>query len=193
MKSDKQLNAGLNGIERHLNKKERRQEMVKLLRSMIVLLAITTVYGTSFAAESVSASLYTQSRTQNQIVILVTAQSDTSGAYTASRTVTAAEVGFEYQKSGYYLGHAYVKSHASSTPNTAATITITDETGAQLVGSNTGGDTLTVSTSASGFGYLVDSRGAVQRPVNSLLSLTVGDTQSGTATSIIYIYLVLVK
>ena len=126
----------------------------------------------------------------NQVVVKLACTSAADGTFTAS---TLLDLGaYDYWKQGWYLAHAYAINNASGNPDTAGTVTITDAQGQQLVGS-TVGDTLTLSTSASGTAYLSVDRASFQRPVVSKLYVTIGDTQSGAATSTFTIYLVLKK
>ncbi len=151
-----------------------------------------------WAAESWTVTSYGQANQGAMFVIKAIAQSGTTGLYTANRVITAAEAGFDYHRAGYCLLHAYAINDGTSYPNQAATVSIHDATGLQLVGSSAG-DTLTLSTSAgslldgTGTAQLSAARSAGQRPVNSLINLTIADTQSGSATSIVTIYLVFAR
>lgn len=165
------------------------------MKKMIVFLVVigfTALASLAFAAESVSVVSYGQTNQGKMFILKMTAQSGTTGLYTANRVITAAEAGFDYHKAGYFLAHCYAVNHASTYPDTAGTVTVADANGQQIVGS-TVGDTLTLSTSASGVGYMSESRSLTQRPVYDLLNVTIADTQSGTATSVVYIYFVFVK
>lgn len=127
----------------------------------------------------------------NMKVIKVRAVSHTDGSYTELTVLSPDRIG-EYWTQGFYLADVYAVNGTSGYPDTAGTVTITDSSGRQLVGS-TAGDTLTLSTSASGVAYLSSARSAAQRAIPSKLYTTITDTQSGSATTAIDLYLVLVK
>lgn len=141
------------------------------------------------AAESITCT--TAGGTNERLLIKCVCVSAADGTFTASTKVTLPG-STQYWGYGYYLAHAYAINRSSGQPDTAGTVTITDEQGQQLVGS-TVGDTLTLSTSASGGAYLSADRASSQRPVTSPIALTIGDTQSGAATSTFDLYLLLKK
>ena len=146
-----------------------------------------------FASSAFALSVMTFSiagGSSTQMLIAVNCTSHTDGTFTAS---TKLDLGSnQYWNKDFSIAHAYVVNNATGQPDTAATVTIADEKGQQLIGS-TVGDTLTVSTSASGVGYLSIDRGSKQRSVTSPLYITIGDTQSGTATSTFTLYILLSK
>jgi hypothetical protein len=142
---------------------------------------------TAFAAESIVFSVAGGS--QNHMLIKALCTSAADGTFTAS---TKVNIGQTYWNNDFKIGHAYAINGAASNPDTAGTVTITDEAGQQLVGA-TVGDTLTLSTSASTGAYLSIDRASSQRAVTSPLYLTIGDTQSGAATSIFNLYILLTK
>jgi hypothetical protein len=156
-------------------------------RIFIGICFVLLVAGNVFAVESIVFSIAGGS--QNQMLIKAVCTSAADGTFVS---LTKVNVSQQYWNKDFYLAHAYAVNGASSQPDTAGTVTITDEGGMQLVGA-TAGDTLTLSTSASAVAYLSIDRGKGQRPVTSPLYLTIGDTQSGAATSVFTLYLLLSK
>lgn len=165
--------------------------MKKKLVALIVFIFILAA-SQVWAAEDWKVARYGASNNGNILILKITATSGTTGLYTANTVITAALAKSDYHKMGYFLGHAYVVNGAVY-PDQAATVTIADTNGQQIVGS-TVGDTLTVSTASAGAaGYLVSTRGTAQRPCFDLYNITIADTQSGTATTVLYLYLVFVR
>lgn len=161
-----------------------------MMKRMVVgICLVLLVAVNAFAAESITCSMAGGSQTQNLIKCVCVSGAD--GAYTASTALVVGN-GIEYWKSDFFLLHAYAVNRAAGNPDTAGTVTVTDQAGQQLIGS-TVGETLTLSTSASGSAYLSAARSATQRPVTHPLYLTIGDTQSGAAETTFDLYLLLGK
>ena len=155
-----------------------------LVVAVLVLMAVN-----AFAASSIVLvpPVY-ESQDKGQLIIPLLCTAHTDGTFD-NKVLTNAVVGFDYFAKGYYLGHAYAVNSATD-DHTSGAVTITDSTTQQIVGS-TVGDTLTLSTTASGVGYLSASRGASQRPVAYPLTIAVSDT--GSTAVVFTLYLVLVK
>jgi hypothetical protein len=163
----------------------------------IVIMLVLLIAGPLFAADTIAVSSTSMSPAAGgkgwgssfQIVLLCTAAAD--GTFT-SRDITIANIPakdrYAYYENGYYLLDAWAVNDATTYPGSGA-VTITSG-GRQLVGT-TAGDTLTLSTSASGVAYLSASRGASQRAVTGALNIAVTDT--GSAANIFTLYLVLGK
>lgn len=158
---------------------------MKRFSILLGLLAVLCFASVSLAASSIDTSLAYDS--QNLKVLRLKCVSHTDGSFTASTLISGAA--WEYWSGGWVIAHAYAVNGASGNPDTAGTVTITDALGQQLIGS-TAGDTLTLSTSASGVALLVIDRASKQRAVTAKLYATIGDTQSGSATSYFDIYIV---
>jgi hypothetical protein len=159
------------------------------MKKILYVIAMMAFCVNVWAASSMTVTV--DGGSQNQFILKVACTSHTDGTFT-SYQITQADAKTDYWKRDWYLGDAFVVNGASGQPDTAGAVTITDETGRQLVGTSAG-DTLSVSTSASGTGYLSASRGAAQRSIFKKLTIGIGDTQSGSATSTFTLYLVFVK
>ena len=176
-------------------------------KNLIGILALLLVFSSSvFAASSMTPSVLQATggvanpEWPDRIVISIAMVSDTDGTFTSTQ-ITAAHIpsrrlgnkpSIDYWDAGYRLVDARLVNGAASYPDTAGAVTITDEYGRQLVGA-TCLDTLAASTSASGIGYLLINRVSSQRDITSKLTVAMGDTQSGTATTINTLQLVFGK
>jgi hypothetical protein len=158
-------------------------------RMVIGICLVLLVAVNAFAASSLTCSVAGGGRVFD--LIKCVAVSDSDGTFTASTLLTVGN-GIQYWSQDAVLAHAYAINRSSGQPDTAGTVTITDAAGQQIVGA-TVGDTLTLSTSASGGAYLSADRASSQRPVMMPLYITIGDTQSGAATSTFDLYLLLRK
>ena len=160
--------------------------MKHLLRSLI---AIVLFCGSAMAASQIDATIISES--EGMRVIRLHCVSHTDGTFTAATEIALPD-GLNYWVGGWVLGHAVALNGAANYPNTAGTVTITNGASHQIVGS-TATDTLTLSTSASGQAQLSASRSPAQRPCYDKYYITIGDTQSGTATSVFDIDIVFEK
>lgn len=173
-----------------------------LILALMVLTMAAAVPFDSHAASSMAPSISEATggvdnpEWPSRIVVAVALTSETDGTFT-SYQITNADIparrlgirqAVEYWDAGYYLLDAWITNGASSYPDTAGAITVTIESGKQLVGTSSG-DTLSASTSASGVGQLSAARSAGQRGVTGRLTVASGDTQSGTATTVNTLYL----
>lgn len=158
---------------------------MKKILSIVLALVLFAV--PAFAASSMTPNLkYYQSKTTDQRVISVVCTAHTDGTFT---DYNLADTNWTpYFEEGYYIGHMWAVNSATD-DHTSGAVTITDATTQQLIGS-TAGDTLTLSTAASGVAYLSASRGATQRPVTSQLTIAVSDTGSTAVVFTLYILLV---
>jgi len=95
--------------------------------------------------------------------------------------------GVRYWEYGYSIADVWAVNDATTYP-AAGAVTITDETTRQLVGT-TAGDTLTLSTAASGVGYLTIDRGSGQRAVTSKLTVAVSTITTNSGKFTLYILL----
>ena len=161
-------------------------------RFALILLVLALISGQSFAASSMVASRQAGS-TDDVLVIKVACIAHTDGTFD-DKQITAAEIGFDYWLRGYKIDHASAVNPTTGYATTAATVTVADETGQQLIGS-VAGDTLTLSTAAynaatgAGVAYLVIDRGGGQRPVTSKLTVKISDTGSAANTLSLYLWL----
>jgi len=149
----------------------------------------------SIAASSMTESQYYLSESKQLMTIKLVCVSDTDGTFSTKSinpALVSAGLPVSYENFGYSIADVIVKNNATGQPDTAGAVTITDATGRQLVGA-TAGDTLSVSTSASGVAYLSIDRGGGQRAVFGQLIVAIADTQSGVATSTFTMYIVLRK
>ena len=164
---------------------------MKRIISILTVILVMAFYGSAMAASSMVPTPYGQSDKGSILVIKIVCTAHTDGTFTntdATQQITAAHVGFEYWKSGYYLLHAYAVNSATDDHTNAAVVTITDETGQQLVGA-TVGDTLSLSQTASATAYLSSARSAGQRPITSKITPTIADTGSTATVQTLYIVL----
>lgn len=152
-------------------------------RIALFIVIASLLAGQAFAASSMVASRLDGS-TDDVLLIKVAGVAHTDGTFT-SKQITASEIGFDYWKRGFFLVDAWAVNPASTYP-TAGAVTITDETGRQIVGTSAT-DTLTLSTSASGVGYLVIERASGQRAVTSKLTIAISDTGSAANTLDLYL------
>jgi hypothetical protein len=111
-----------------------------------------------------------------------------STALSSSVITYKTKFGTWYYDSGYVLAHAWVVNSATDDHTNASVVTITDATGQVIVGAAVG-DTLTLSTAASGIAYLVVDRGSAQRAVTSALTIAIADTGSTATVQTIYLLL----
>lgn len=159
-----------------------------MTKRMIIGFCLVLLVAANGFSQTVTCSMAGGSQTQNLFKCVAVSAND--GTYTASTAINVGNV--QYWKQDFFLLHAYAINRASGNPDQAGTVTITDAAEQQLVGS-TVGDTLTLSTSASGGAYLSASRSAAQRPVTHPLTVTIGDTQSGAAVTTFDLYILLGK
>ena len=159
-------------------------------RFALILLVLALTSGqAAFAASSMIASRESSGSTDDVLLVKVTCIAHTDGTFTDTypngKQITTAEIGFDYWKRGFFLMDAWAVNPASTYP-TAGAVTITDETGRQIVGTNAT-DTLTLSTAASGVGYLTIERASGQRAVTSKLTVAISDTGSAANTLNLYL------
>jgi hypothetical protein len=155
------------------------------MKRFIIALCVLACAFSAQAASTITPSIVYES--PSVVVLKLHCVSHTDGSFTASTAIPLTP--WNYTTGGWKLKHAYATNGASGYPDTSGTVTITDATGQQIIGS-TAGDTLTLSTSASATALLVIDRASSQRPASFQYYVTISDTQSGTATSVFDIYLV---
>ena len=160
--------------------------MKRFLIASIVIVALL-FSGAAFAASSMVVYPYAYGNNGSQLVIKLVCTAHTDGTFDA-KTITAAEVGYDYHKSGYYLLDAVAVNSATDDHTNAAVVTITDGTTRQIMGA-TVGDTLTLSQTASAVAYASMSRGASQRAVYSPLVVAIADTGSTATVQTLYLIL----
>ena len=158
--------------------------MKKLFLTLTLLFFLTT---NAFALSSMVVTRPIEHKTAVLVKVVCTGHTD--GSWTP-KVLTVAEMGGDYTKMGWRIGHAWVVNSATDN-HTAETITITDDTGQQLIGS-TVGDTLAISAVASAITYLSIDRGSAQRSVTGLLTITPSDA-SGAAAVVFTLYILLVR
>jgi hypothetical protein len=159
---------------------------------LLALLLISLVFSSQvLAADSLMTpqAWYGNPVKDNMIVIKVTLLAASDGTFTPYQIVDTISTE-KYWQGKYKIVHAWVVNSATDDHTNAATVTITDETTQQLIGA-TAGDTLTLSTAASGVAYLLIDRGSGQRAVTSKLTITIGDT--GSTATLQTLYLVLAR
>jgi len=155
-------------------------------------LAVLLVLASSaaWAASSMTVSHFHNSYGLNVHVIKVAAVAETDGTFTSktiNEAVASAGLPKPYYQMGYFLIAAWAVNPAATYPTSGA-VTITDSTGLVLVGTGAG-DTLTLSTSASGVAQITNNVQAIKRPVVGQLTVAVTDT--GTAANTFTLYLLL--
>jgi hypothetical protein len=121
------------------------------------------------------------------LFISVACTANADGTFDAVE-LSSALVGFEYWLESYRLANAWAKNPASNYPTAAAVVTITDSNYQELVGA-IAGDTLTLSTAASGLAQLSVDRSSGQRIATGPLTLSIADT--GAAANSVTINIVL--
>lgn len=163
---------------------------IPALISSLAVVILIFLSPAAWAASSISTELVYES--ENMAVVRLNCISHTDGSFTASTEILPPGGNYYYWSKGFTLGHAFAVNGASGYPDTAGTVTITDGFGNQIIGS-TAGDTLTLSTSASGTALLAVERASSQRACIHKWYATIGDTQSGSATSYFSVYLVFRK
>jgi hypothetical protein len=163
--------------------------------TMILLVSVNAFAASSIvAATGTRGGVYFEAPDGTMVVLKLTCTAHTDGTFDNklldSSVITAlTKFGSYYYQSGYYLAHAWVVN--DSTDNHASgAVTVTDATTQQLIGTSAG-DTLTLSTSASGIAYLSSARSAAQRAVTSELTVAISDT--GAAATVQTLYLLLVR
>lgn len=164
------------------------------IRSLVIAVMLLTLAAWAQAASVVTPSVYSASRSGSVLVLKLACTAHTDGTFD-SRAITIDDINPHtyamdgpFWHMGYRISNAWAVNPASGYPTVAAVVTVTDATGQQLIGA-TVGDTLTLSTSASGVAYLLIDRSGSQRLVTSALTVAIGDT--GTAANTVDIYLVL--
>lgn len=156
--------------------------MKKLLIVAVVLLFASQ----AFSARTMSIDLRNaETAGRNMVLIKLSCVAHTDGTF-ASADIDDARPD-PYWSGGYRILDAWVVNDATTYP-AAGAVTIVDATTRQLIGT-TAGDTLTLSTSASGVAYLSVDRGSGQRAVTSKLSIST--TTTTTNGSIFTVYLLL--
>ena len=104
-------------------------------------------------------------------------------------TITEAHTGgLPYWNESYRLANAWAKNPGSGYPTSAAVVTITDANSKELVGA-IAGDTLTLSTSASGLAQLSIDRSGSQRLVTSALTIAIASVGASALSTTIYLEL----
>ena len=164
-------------------------------RFLLAVLALFLLAGQALAASSMTVTVDSISQDGSQMVVKIAATAHTDGTFD-NRTIATTDIvkstlglRAEYYQLGYSLKNAYAVNPASTYPTSGA-VTITDSNGNVLVGT-AAGDTLTLSTSASGVALLSIERGSGQRAVTKPLTIAVSDT--GSAANTFTLYLVLGK
>jgi hypothetical protein len=156
------------------------------MKKLLIVLAVLLVASSAFAARTMSIDTrYAESVDRNMVLIKLSCVAHTDGTF-ASADIDDNRPD-PYWSKGYKLLDAWVVNDATTYP-AAGAVTIVDTTTRQLVGT-TAGDTLTLSTSASGVAYLAIDRGSGQRAVTSKLSIST--TTTTTNGSIFTVYLLL--
>jgi ribosomal protein S11 len=161
---------------------------MKKLAICVLAFAIAMFAITAFAASKMDPHIrYYISPTENVRVIRVICTADSDGTFTSFQLD---ETGYtkEYQKQGYALAHAWAVNSATNDHTNAAVVTITDETGQVIIGAASG-DTLTLSTAASGIALMVADRASAQRSVTSKLTIAIADTGSTATVQTLYLLL----
>lgn len=172
-----------------------------LIAAILLMLTAAFVFAPAGvqAASSIVASVHSDAINQSVLVVKLVCTAHTDGAFTDTypngKQITHAEIfpqgsslPVQYQHMGYYLVNAYAVNPGATYPTSGA-VTISDETGRQLVGANSyNGVTLTLSTAANGvaFATITDSS---KMAVTSKLTVSISDT--GSAANVFTLYLVL--
>lgn len=156
--------------------------MKKLL---IVLFVVFVFTANAFAVDTMA---FTSTGDSSSIRVKAVCTAAADGTFT-SRTITT-ELGFAYENGDYYLLDAWAVNSATDDHTNAAVVTITDDTGRQLIGA-AAGDTLTLSQTASAIAYASMTRSASQRSIKGRLTIAIADT--GSTATVQTIYLVLGK
>jgi hypothetical protein len=160
------------------------------MKRFISILTVVLVMAFSFNAWAlIVPTMYGQTDKGNMLIIKLVCTAEADGTF-ANTQITAAHIGWEYWRAGYYLLDAWAVNSATNDHTNAAVVTVTDESTRQLIGTGTG-DTLTLSQAASGVAYLVAAKGASQRPITSKLTIAIADT--GGSATVQTLYLVLGK
>lgn len=142
---------------------------------------------TCFAASSIVPGDLTGGKGNGVFIINLVCTAHTDGTFT-SEVISSSDAGHEYWREGYFLVNAFAVNDATTYPGSGA-VTITDETGRQLVGSSSyDAVTLTLSTSASGVAFATIEQ-VLKMDVTSKLTVAVSDT--GNAANIFDLYLVM--
>jgi hypothetical protein len=153
---------------------------MKKIAAVLFIVLVFTV--NAFAADTMT---FTGSGSGNVVRVTAVCTAAADGTFT-SRTISATDLGFDYRNSGYSLADVWAVNSATDDHTNAAVVTITDATGRQLVGA-TAGDTLSLSTVASGIAYLSIDRGSGQRAITSLLTIAIADTGSTSTVQTLYL------
>lgn len=157
--------------------------MKRLILSIAMILFLAT---SSLAASSIVFSTYRLGSNDSLIVVKAACTAHTDGTFDSKQLTT--ELNLNYWQYGYFLINAYAVNDATTFPASGA-VTITDETGRQLVGSSSyDGVTLTLSTSASGVAFAAIEQ-VLKMDVTSKLTVAVTDT--GAAANVFNLYLVM--
>jgi hypothetical protein len=170
-------------------------------RIFLVFAILILMAGNVFAAASIVAATDTiggvkfASPDGSMVLLKLTATAHTDGEFSAvTHTLSNSVITYKtkfgtwYYDSGYVLAHAWVVNSATDDHTNAAVVTITDATGQVIVGAAVG-DTLALSTAASGIAYLVIDRASSQRAVTSALTIAIADTGSTATVQTIYLLL----
>ena len=160
------------------------------MKKMLALILAFVLFAVpAFAARTMSIDLRNaESKTRNMVLIKLSCVAHTDGTF-ASADIDDARAE-QYWTQGYRIADAWVVNDATTYP-AAGTVTIVDATTRQLIGA-AAGDTITLSTAASGVALLSIDRGSGQRAVTSKLSMTI--TSGATTNGAIFtVYLLLAR
>ena len=145
------------------------------LRVFVAFILIVLSTGSALAASSmVVLSVQPIPTSEAKLLyIKITCSAETDGTFT-NETFDATDFGYNYTRAGYALIDAWAVNGAATYPTSAGTVTLADTSARQLVGA-TAGDTLTVSTSASGVAQLLVERGSGQRRIVDRMVISIGN------------------
>ncbi|HBA86018.1 MAG TPA: hypothetical protein DCZ95_18185 [Verrucomicrobia bacterium] len=150
-------------------------------KAITLLLALALLPGMAFAAGSSPATQYMLSADKNQLVIKLACVGDADNGSIPAKTINEAAISAglpkEYQAMGFYLTGVHVV--VGTTAPDAADIAITDALGVTLYSQAS-----IIPTSGTAKGTVPKAE-----PVNSVLTVTVANQATASATYDIYIKL----
>ena len=156
------------------------------MKRLLIVAVVLLFASQAFAARTMTIDLRNaESINRNFVLIKLSCVAHTDGTF-ASADIDDASPD-PYWSGGYRIVDAWVVNDATTYP-AAGAVTVKDATTRELIGTNAG-DTLTLSTAASGVAYLVVDRASSQRAVTSKLSIST--TTTTTNGSIFTVYLLL--
>ena len=163
--------------------------MKKILFVLICLL----VAGPCFAASSMVVQRADLSHSQNMLLIKILCTAHTDGLFdnkVLDDALISAGMPKYYYEMGYVIGDAWVVNSSTNDHTNAAVVTITDQSGAVLIGLGDGDDdTLTLSTAASGIARLVINSPSSQRTITSPPTIAIADTGASATVQTLYLLL----